>query len=428
MAWSLPLIQDPNGFKRFWLPVVSAYDFILRPPTAGQRTEGGTSVTRFAGINLLSVQALAITTPSLTTFLTCFTLVAVHWFSIMGALAIINEETDVWNGTLPRPILSASRRVKDVKVIATSTVFFLLFLSLLMLQWDALVPSYRIVDGAYPLPCKGQLCRYFQYGIALIYEMPGLGNAVSWLAPAKVQFHHPAAFVLGVVLWIAVILGIKDAFLSVYLQKKQMEDVIRGFGQPGADIDYLVNRVKFAPEDIQHALYERAKKEKPQIRRIYRRALKQAKLLGVFALVCLEDLEPKDAWENRRRLKEIRNLIKTDPQQFDDKRIGRMLDALKAKTDEQSFKRFSKVVREQLDAVLVAFVSMLLNKQWPIAEIELPRLQSIAADREHPLASSAKKLVQRITISNRILEVETSRPGLTLESILTGNALVPETV
>jgi hypothetical protein len=346
----------------------------------------------------------------------------------MGALAIIDEETDVWNGTLPKPILSTSRRVKDVKVIATSTIFFLLFLSLLMLEWDALVPSYRIVGGAYPLPCGGQLCRYFQYGVALIYEMPGLGSAASWLAPAKVQFHNPAALVLSVVLWIAVILGIKDAFLSVYFQKKQMEDVIRAFGQPEARIDILVNRVKFAPEDIQHALYERAKKEKPQIRRIYRRALKQARLLGVFAVICLEDLEPKDAWENRRRLVEIKTLIKSDPQQFDDERTKRMLEALKVKTDEQSFSRFRKVVKEQLDAVLVVFVSMLLKKQWQIAENELPRLQSIAADREHRLAPSAKKLVQLITVSNRILEVETSPPILTLENILAGNALLPEPV
>jgi hypothetical protein len=392
-AWQFTAQAWAAGPKQFlkWLfiPFVKLLDVVLgtsaaKPidatdddgiPESGPPRQ--TNVSLFVILNILLLVNLVVAPPGRYTFMLVIAALVFLCLCFLAALLVIDEETEYWNGLRSENMFGAENAIKNPRVLVASTIFFLLFLSLFVSQWDVLS------DGPFvrTLPrtgCDAEACRYLHYSIAIFYEVPLIGWVLRFVAPqggAILSDVSGTQLKMGIEFLTATyIFGV---FKYAYFQRSAINDLLRAFGR-GANLEFLAHRVMRAPESLVDQLIDRALRDPDvEVRRSYIIALLDAKIFK-FMPIFLENLNEQYFVNQRRGLERVRALVNTNGDQFDRALIFRSLDALKSQMEEPRSSNYGQPVKDLMNGLILDYAQLIVDLEFRPPMRKLRRMFELA--------------------------------------------------
>ena len=174
---------------------------------------------------------------------------------IVAALLIISEETRYWDGLMPHeqkalPAISCVRTTGMLTIASVALVFLAGLLCQHLDQFGTPLIKSRTSFG-----CDGGACRYFEYVLVCLYQMPVIGGLIQ-LAFERLDFQYQLAFMPGaeatgfrVGLYIATGTWILGVFRVLMQQWADVDALCRALERSKNDetIRYLQMRAARAP-------------------------------------------------------------------------------------------------------------------------------------------------------------------------------------
>jgi hypothetical protein len=134
------------------------------------------SVVFFGFIGGLLLVAPVVSKPGPYEFILSITAVVFYFLCFLAALPVVDEETEYWNALRNSNMFKSKNAIKSLNVLITSTVLFILFLSLSAFEWDHVLNENPLVEKLPQIKCNVEVCRYLQYVLAIGDEVPALGR------------------------------------------------------------------------------------------------------------------------------------------------------------------------------------------------------------------------------------------------------------